>query len=64
MKKLIVVYAVLAVLLFSFSGVAQAGVVRSGAKAVKSVAKVASQPVRHTVKDAKAVKHAVTKAVW
>ena len=47
----------------SVSG-AEAGVVRQGAKAVKATAKVASQPARHPVKDAKAVGRAVRVVIW
>ncbi|HLZ91092.1 MAG TPA: hypothetical protein VKQ28_05205 [Candidatus Acidoferrum sp.] len=64
MKKLIVVYVVLAVVAFLFSGVAEAGVVRTGAKVVSATAKVVSHPVRHPVKDGKAVRDAVKKVVW
>ena len=44
--------------------VANAGVVRLGAKAVKGTAKVASQPARHPVKDAKHAGHVAKKVLW
>jgi len=57
--------AVLFVMLVLASAAAvNAGVVRVGAKTVKFTAKTITQPVRHPVKDTKAVGHAVGTAVW
>jgi len=57
--------AVLFVLFVLASAVAaNAGVVRISAKTVKFTAKTMTQPVRHPVKDTKAVGHAVGTAVW
>lgn len=64
MKKLILVYVLCAVVLFLFSGVAEAGVVRKSAKAIQESAKVVSQPVRHPVKDAKRVGHVARVIFW
>ena len=61
MKKRIVSMGLL--VLFAAGGI-QAGVVRFSAKVVKGTAKVASHPVRHPVKDAKHVGHAVRSIVW
>ena len=57
--------AVLFVLFVLASAVAaNAGVVRISAKTVKFTAKTMTQPVRHPVKDTKAIGHAVGTAVW
>lgn len=61
MKKRAVLFA--GVLLLAV-GSANAGVIRVAAKVVKGTAKVASQPVRHPVKDAKAVAHGASKVIW
>lgn len=49
--------------LFAAGGV-RAGMVRCAARAVKGVARVASQPARHPVKDGKAVGHAAKRVIW
>ena len=56
--------ALFALLVLSVAADANAGVVRAVAKTVKFTAKTASQPVRHPVKDTKAVAHAVGTAAW
>jgi hypothetical protein len=57
--------AILFLLLVVFGvSVANAGIVRLGVKTVKGTAKVASHPVRHPVKDAKHVGHAVRVVLW
>ena len=56
--------ALFALLVLANSAAANAGVVRAAAKTVKFTAKTATQPVRHPVKDTKAVAHAVGTAAW
>jgi len=56
--------ALFALLILAGAAAANAGVVRATAKAVKFTAKTATQPVRHPVKDTKAVGHAVGSAAW
>ncbi len=43
---------------------ASAGVVKSTTKVVKTAVKAGSHPVRHPIKDGKAVGHAIRKVVW
>ena len=56
--------ALFALLILASAAAANAGVVRVAAKAVKFTAKAATQPVRHPVKDTKAVGHALGSAAW
>ena len=56
--------ALFVLLVLAGAAAANAGVFRVGAKTVKFTAKTATQPVRHPVKDTKAVSHAVGSAAW
>jgi len=56
--------ALFALLILASAAAANAGVVRAAGKTVKFTAKTATQPVRHPVKDTKAVAHAVGTAAW
>ncbi len=56
--------ALFVLLVLASAAAANAGIVRVGAKTVKFTAKTITQPVRHPVKDTKAVGHAVGTAVW
>ena len=56
--------ALFALLILASAAAANAGVVRATAKVVKFTAKTATQPVRHPVKDTKAIGHAVGSAAW
>jgi hypothetical protein len=56
--------ALFVLLVLASGAAANAGVFRAGAKTVKFTAKTATQPLRHPVKDTKAVGHAVGTAVW
>jgi hypothetical protein len=56
--------AILVLLVLASGVVAEAGIVRGSAKLVAGTAKVATHPVRHPVKDSRAVTHAAKKVVW